>query len=348
MKWNEAMSKLVKLSGLVADEKLEKTGLFGMLHFFKDGYVYGSNGFFEFELYCGGDFEGVISAAKFFDVAKVLDPKIVYDVFVKDGYFVISGEGVEVKINMIQVEGSVNRIVSLLSSERGVGKEVRIDWKKEILKVLKREGEIVSSGSSSIEYRVICFDREGIFATDRVRVACYFVPFIVGEDKVLLSVSGIKQLIEVAEEEEVVGAWVVGGRLYVKFDGEFYVGVLGYDTNYPELGKVLLGYKEKVEKFAVDMIVMDEMSKVVKILDPSDVVYLVVENGWLELKVSSLRGFEWKKKLQQVNVEGSYVVGVLARDLDGVIDEVVELGFSDEVIYCRSVEGVEYVVATIS
>jgi hypothetical protein len=61
-----------------------------------------------------------------------------------------------------------------------------------------------------------------------------------------------------------------------------------------------------------------------------------------------LKGFEWKKKLQQVSVEGSYVVGVLARDLDGVVDEVVELGLSDEVIYCRSVEGVEYVVAVIS
>jgi hypothetical protein len=348
MKWNEAMSKLVRLSGLVADEKLEKTGLFGVLHFFKDGYVYGSNGFFEFELYYGGDFEGVVPAAKFFDVVKVLDPKIVYDVFVEDGYFVISGEGMEVKMNMIQVDGSVNRVVPLLSAEERVGKEVVFDWKEEVLKVLKKEGEIASSGSSSIEYRVICFDREGVFATDRVRIACYFVPFIVGEDKVLLSVSGVKQLVEVAEEERIVGAWVVGGRLYVKFDGGFYVGVLGYDMNYPELGKVLLGYKEKVERFAVDMLVADEISKIVKILDPSDVVYLVVKDGWLELRVSSLRGFEWKKKLQQVNVEGDYMVGVLARDLDGVIDGVVELGFSDEVIYCRSVEDVEYVVAVIS
>jgi len=348
MKWNEAMSKLVKLSGLVADEKLEKTGLFGVLHFFKDGYVYGSNGFFEFELFYGGDLEGVVSAAKFFDVVRVLDPKITYDVFVENGYFVISGVGVEVKMNMIQVDGPVNRVVPLLSAEEKVGKEVEIDWKEEILKVLKREGEIVSSGSSSVEYRVICFDREGVFATDRVRIACYFVPFIVGGDKVLLSVSGVKQLVEVAEEEGVVGAWVIGGRLYVKFDGEFYVSVLGYDMNYPELGGVLLRYKEKVKRFVVDVVVADEISKIVKILDPSDVVYLVVEDGWLELKVSSLKGFEWKKKLQQVSVEGSYVVGVLARDLDGVVDEVVELGLSDEVIYCRSVEGVEYVVAVIS
>jgi len=348
MEWNEAMSKLVKLSGLVADEKLEKTGLFGVLHFFKDGYVYGSNGFFEFELYYGGDFESVVPASKFSDVVKVLDQKVAYDVFVREGYFVISSKDGEVKINTIQAGGSVNRIVSLVKSEMEVGKRVEINWKEEVLKVLKKVAKIASSGSSSVENRVICFNKEGVFATDRVRIACYFVPFLVGEGQVLLSVAGVEQLTKVIEEEQVVDVWVVDGKLYMKFDGEFYVGVLGYDMNYHELGSVLLGYRDRVERFLVDVVVTDEISKVVKILDPSDVVYLVIEDGWLELRVSSLKGFEWKEKLQQVNVEGSYMVGVLARDLDGVIDGVMELGLSDEVIYCKSVEGVEYVIATIS
>jgi hypothetical protein len=346
MKWDIVMPKLVKLARLVADEKLEKTGLFGVLHFFKDGYVYGSNGFFEFELYYGGEFEGVVPASKFYDVVKVLDPGVAYDISMEEGYFIIRGDSVEVKINKIHVDGSVNRIIPLVKG-RG-GREVVIDWKDEVLKVLKQEGEIASSGSSSVEYRVICFDREGIFATDRVRIACYFVPFIVGEEKVLLSVSGVRQLVEVAEEERIVNAWVIGGRLYVAFDGECYVGVLGYDMSYPQLGDVLVGYRDKVKKFAVDLVVTEEISKVVKVLDPSDVVYLEVGGGWLGLRVSSLRGFEWTKRLQKVSMEGGYVVGVLARDLDGVIDGVIELGLSDDVIYCRSVEGIEYVVATIS
>jgi len=346
MKWDIVMPKLVKLARLVADEKLEKTGLFGVLHFFKDGYVYGSNGFFEFELWYGGSFEGVVPASKFYDVVKVLDPGVVYGVGMEEGYFVIRGNDVEVKISKIHVDGTVNRIIPLVKG-RG-GREVVIDWKDEVLKVLKKEGEIASSGSSSVEYRVICFDKGGIFATDRVRIACYFVPFIVGEEKVMLSVSGVKQLVEVAEGERIVGAWIIGGRLYVEFDGEFYVGVLGYDMSYPELGDVLVGYRDKVKKVAVDLVVTDEISRIVKVLDPSDVVYLEVDEGWLGLRVSSLRGFEWTRKLQKVNMEGGYVVGVLARDLDGVIDGVIELGLSDDVIYCRSVEGIEYVVATIS
>ena len=346
MKWNDAMSKLAKLSSLVADEKLEKTGMFGVLHFFPDGYVYSSNGFFEFELYYGGDFRGAVPASKFYDVVKVLDQGVAYDVLVEDGFFVIRNSAGEVRINMIQVDQVVNRIGPVLS--RGeLESSVQVDWRDELLKVLRRESEVASSGSSSVEYRVIYFDRRGVFATDRVRVVCYFVPFIVGESAVLLSVNGIRQLVEIAGEEHIVGAWVIDGRLFVKFDGEFYVGVLGYDIEYPDVVGVLLGHKEKVERVDVDVSVSDEISKIVKILDPSDVLYLVVDNGWLELKVNSLKGFEWKKKLQRVNIEGEYVVGVLARDLDGVIDGGVELGFSNSVLYVRSVEGVEYVVSIV-
>jgi hypothetical protein len=49
-----------------------------------------------------------------------------------------------------------------------------------------------------------------------------------------------------------------------------------------------------------------------------------------------------------VGVDGNYEVGVLAKDIDGVIDGAVELGFSDEVLYCRSEEGVEYIVAIMN
>ena len=260
----------------------------------------------------------------------------------------MNGEGEQVKLNVVQMDGVVNRITSLLESYGSEVKGVKIDWSSDVLKVLKREEKVASSGSSTLEYRVICFDRQGIFATDRVRIACYFAPFIFGEEKVLLSVSGVKSLVQVAEDEQLEAAWIVGDKLCVKFGEELYVGVLGYDMDYPDLGKVLLEHRQKVEVIPVDVLIADEISKVVKILDPSDVVYLAVDGGWLELKVSSLKGFEWKKRLQQVNVEGNYEVGVLARDLDGVIEGIIEIGFSDNVIYCRSVEGVEYVIATIS
>ena len=348
MKWSEGMVKLIELSSMVADEKLEKTGMFGVLHFFDDGWVWGSNGFFEFELYCGSEFNVSVPASKFYDVMKVLDPKLAYEVWVDGGHFVVTGEGVQVKLNVVQSDGVVNRITSLLKSDGSGLKGVQVDWSSDVLKVLKREEKVASSGSSALEYRVICFDRQGIFATDRVRIACYFAPFIVGEEKVLLSVSGVKQLVRVAEDAQLEAAWVVGDKLCAKFGGGLYVGVLGYDMDYPKLGEVLSGYKEKVEVMSVDMLVTDEISRIIKILDPSDVVYLVVDGGWLELKVNSLRGFEWGKKLQKVPVDGHYEVGVLARDLDGVIDGVVELGFSDNVVYCKSVEGVEYVIATIS
>jgi len=348
MKWNEAMSMLIKLSGMVADEKLEKTGMFGVLHFFDDGYVWGSNGFFEFELYCGSDFNAAVSASKFYDVMRVLDPKLTYDIVVDDGYLVVNREDEQVKLNLIQADGVVTRVTSLIESFGSEMRGVEIDWSSDVLKVLKREEKVASSGSSAVEYRVICFDRRGIFATDRVRIACYFAPFIFGEERVLLSVSGVKYLVQVAEDEQLEAAWVVRDKLYVKFSRGLYVGVLGYDIDYPDLGEILSGYKQKIEVISVDISVADEINKVIKILDPSDVVYLVVDKGWLELRVNSSRGFELSKRLQEVRMDVCYEVGVLAKDLDDVIEGVIELGFSDHVIYCRSVEGVEYLIATIS
>jgi hypothetical protein len=349
MRWNDAMWKLVKLSRFVADEKLERGGgLFGVLYFFSDGYVWGGNGVFEFEIRCGVDFDGVVSASNFYDVCKVLDRRIAYEVGVDGSYFLIRGEGTEVKIDMLQSGGRVNRIVEAFLMDEGFMKGVGIEWRDGIVDVIKRIVKVVSSGVSVSDYKVVCFDNEGIYATDRVRVVCYFVPFILGDERVLLSVEGVKQLVDVVEDERVVGAYVLGNKLYVKFDGDFYVGVVMYDVDFPDLKGVFSRYVGSVRKFRIDEVVAYEISQIVKTLDHADVVNLVVCDSWLELRVKSVRGFELRRRLQRVGMDGDYAVSVLAKDIDGVIDGVVELGFSDEVLYCRSEEGVEYIVATMN
>jgi hypothetical protein len=348
MKWNEAMWKLVKLAHLVADEKLEKGGLHGVLHFFSDGYVWGSNGVFEFEIKCDVDFDGAVSASKFYDVCKVLDKRIAYDVGVDGGHLYIRGDGTEVKIDMMQVDVSMNRIFDVISESSELLKGIGIEWREGVVDVIKRIGKVASSGNSVSDYKVVCFDNEGIYATDRVRIACCFMPFVSSDGRMLLSVEGVKQLVDVAEDERVVGAWVLGNKLYIKFDDNFYVSVVGYDVDFPDLKGVFGRYLEDVRRFYIDKVVADEMSKIVQTLDQADVVYLLVSEGWLELRVRSVRGFEWRRRLQMVGIDDDYEVGVLAKDIDGVIDGAVELGFSDEVLYCRSEEGVEYIVATIN
>jgi len=348
MKWNDAMWKLVKLSHLVADEKLEKGGLYGVLHFFSDGCVWGSNGVFEFELWCGVDFDAAVSASKFYDVCKLLDKRIAYDVNVDDNYFYIRGDGTEVKIDLMQVDVRVNKIFDVISKSGEVMKGIGIEWREGVVDVIKRMGKVASSGGSVGDYKVICFDSEGIYATDRVRIACCFMQFILGGERVLLSVEGVKQLLEVAEDERVVGAWVLGNKLYIKFDDNFYVSIIQYDVEFPDLKDIFEKYVNGVRKFYIDKVVADEISKIVQTLDQSDVVYLVVKDRWFELKVRSVRGFELWRRFQMVGVDGNYEVGVLAKDIDGVIDGAVELGFSDEVLYCRSEEGVEYIVAIMN
>ncbi|MCI4407670.1 MAG: hypothetical protein JHC26_01170 [Thermofilum sp.] len=348
MKWNDAMWKLVKLSHLVADEKLEKGGLYGVLHFFSDGYVWGGNEVFEFELECGVDFDGAVSALKFYDVCKVLDKRIAYDVGVDGGYLYIKGDGTEVKIGMMQVDVRVNRIFDVISESGEIMKGVGIEWREGVVDVIKRMGKVASSGSAVGDYKVVCFDSEGIYATDRVRIASCFMPFILGDERVLLSVDGVKQLVDVAEDERVVGAWVLGNKLYIKFDDNFYVSVVGYDVDFPDLKGVFERYVGSVRTFNIDKVIADEISKIVQTLDQADVVYLVVREGWLELRVRSVRGFEWRRRLQRVGVDDDYEVGVLAKDIDGVINGAMELGFSEEVLYCRSEEGVEYIVATMN
>jgi len=346
MRWNEFMWRLVKLAKLVADEKLEMGGLYGVLRFFSDGWVYGSNGVFEFELRCGVDFDGVVSASKFYDVCKVLDKRIAYDVGVDDGYLYIRGDGTEVKIDMLQVDANVNRIIDVISENEEFMKGVGIEWREDVVEVIKRMGKIASSGGFGGD--VVCFDNEGIYATDRVRIACCFMPFVSSDGRMLLSVKGVKQLIDVAEEERVIGAWVLGIKLYIKFDDNFYVSVIGYDIDFPDLKGVFERYIGSVRTFYVDKVVADEISNIVQTLDQADVVYLVVSDGWLWLNVKSVRGFELRRRLQVVSVDGEYEVGVLAKDIDGVISGVMELGFSDVVLYCKSEEGVEYIVATMN
>jgi len=344
MRWNDVMWKLVKLANLVADEKLEKGGMWGVLRFLKDGYVWGGNGYFEFLLECGVDFDAVVSASRFYDVVRVLNEGLVYDVEVESGNLVISGEGVEVKLGLMHVDSFGWSVDSLLTIEDG--KDVGIDWHKDIVKVLKKEMQIASAGSFS-DYKAICFDSKGVYATDRVRIVCYFFPIVICEDKVLISVDGVKRLIEVMEDELVVGAWVLGNKLCIKFDSGLLVWVSCYDMAYPDMVQVLGMYKEKVERFFVDKFVIDEVSRMLKVLDSSDVLYFVVNDGWLKVYVRSVKGFEISKRLQRVKVDGGYEVGVLVKDIEDVFDDVVELGFSDEVMYCRSEDGLEYVVATV-
>jgi DNA polymerase III sliding clamp (beta) subunit (PCNA family) len=348
MKWNDAMWKLVELSRFVADERFERGGLFGALHFFSDGYAWGGNEVFEFELRCGVNFDGVVSASKFYDVCRVLDKRIEYDIGVDGEYFFIKGEGTDVKINMMQVDVRVNRMLEVISESEELMRGLKIGWREGVVNAIKRIGKIALSGSSISDYKVVCFDSEGIYATDRVRIACCFMPFILGDGRVLLSVEGVKQLVDVAEDERVVGAWVLGNKLYVKFDGDLCVSVAVYDVDFPNVKSVFKKYEGSVMRFGIDKIVADEVSKIVKALDQNDVVNLVVSGGWLELRVRSVRGFELKRRLLRVGVDGDYEVGVLAKDIDNVIDGAVELGFSDEVLYCRSEEGVEYIVATIN
>jgi len=348
MKWNDAMWKLVKLSHLVADEKLEKGGEYGVLHFFSDGYVWGSNGVFEFELWCGVDFDAAVSASKFYDVCKLLDKRIAYDVEVDDSYLYIRGEGIEVKIDLMQVDVKVNRIFDVISESRKIMKGIGIELREGVVDVIKKMGKVASLGSSVSDYKVICFDSDGIYATDRVRIACCFTQFILGGERVLLPVEGVKQLLEVAEDERVVGAWVLGNKLYIKFDDNFYVSIIQYDVEFPDLKGIFEKYVDGVRKFYIDKVVADEISKIVQTLDKLDVVYLVVRDGWLDLKVRSARGFELWRRFQMVDIDCDYEVGVLAKDINGVIDGAVELGFSNEVLYCRSEEGVEYIVAIMN
>jgi hypothetical protein len=348
MRWNDAMWKLVELSRFVADERLERGGLFGALHFFSDGYVWGKNGVFEFEIRCGVDFDGVVSASRFYDVCRVLDRGVEYDVSVDGSQLFIRGEGTEVKINMLQSDVQVNRVVPFFVESKEFMRDVRFEWRGGLVDVIKRVVKVASSGVSASDYKVVCFDSEGIYATDRVRIACCFVPFISGDGRVLLSVDGVKQLVDVVEDERVEGAWVLGNKLYVKFDGDFYVGVVMYDVDFPDLKEVFWRHVGGVKRFNVDMVVADEIGKVVRVLDQEDVVNLMVSGGWLELRVRSVRGFELRRKLMRVGMKGDYEVSVLARDIEGVVDGAVELGFSDDVLYCRSEEGVEYVVATMN
>jgi hypothetical protein len=227
---------------------------------------------------------------------------------------------------------------------KGIGIELR----EGVVDVIKKMGKVASLGSSVSDYKVICFDSDGIYATDRVRIACCFTQFILGGERVLLPVEGVKQLLEVAEDERVVGAWVLGNKLYIKFDDNFYVSIIQYDVEFPDLKGIFEKYVDGVRKFYIDKVVADEISKIVQTLDKLDVVYLVVRDGWLDLKVRSARGFELWRRFQMVDIDCDYEVGVLAKDINGVIDGAVELGFSNEVLYCRSEEGVEYIVAIMN
>jgi hypothetical protein len=103
-------------------------------------------------------------------------------------------------------------------------------------------------------------------------------------------------------------------------------------------------HKEKARKFIVGQEVGDELGKIVKILEDDDFLYLFVEGGWLHVEVFSSRRFELRRRIQAVSVEDCRI-GVMAKDLNGILENVEEFGISDQSLYWRTTEGIEYVVA---
>jgi hypothetical protein len=122
---------------------------------------------------------------------------------------------------------------------------------------------------------------------------------------------------------------------------------MSYDVDYPDLVSVLEKHKSKIKEIVdVDPDVMDGIGSIVKVLDYSDVVCLKVEGGVLSLEVDSVKGFKVVEDLQHVKISERYEVGVRAKDLD-IVDDIIEFGVSEDVVYLKSQEGIEYLVATI-
>jgi len=350
MDWNSVLFRLNKLASLIAIERKEGSGVYGVLHFMNDGYVWGRSESMGFEMKYGGEVEAHVPASKFCDVVSVLNPTLMYNVEVGQGDFVIKGKGFEAKIRMVEGEvGDDGRVVKYLFEHREelIGKKVFVDVRDDLVKVLKKVSRVSSTADAFSEYRSVCFDSRGIFSTDRSRVACCFIPVFNSRDKIVVPVSVLRQIFSVMETEQLVGAWVVDGKLYLEFGSGLYVEVMSYDVDYPDLVSVLEKHKSKIKEISdVDPDVMDGICSIVKVLDYSDVVCLKVENGMLSLEVDSVKGFKVSKDLQHVKISEKYEVGVRAKDLD-VVDGIVAFGISDDVVYLKSREGIEYLVATI-
>jgi DNA polymerase III sliding clamp (beta) subunit (PCNA family) len=350
MDWNSVLFRLSKLASLIAVERKESSGVHGVLHFLSDGYVWGRSESIGFETWYGGEVEAHVPASKFCDVVSVLNATLMYDVEVEQGNFVVKGKGFEARIRMVGEEvGDDGRVVKYLFEHRDelIGKKVFVDAREDLVKILKKVVKVSSTADAFSEYKSVCFDSRGIFSTDRSRVACCFIPVFDSRDKIIIPANVLRQVFSIMENERLVGAWVVSGKLYFEFDGGLYVEVISYDIDYPDLVSVLEKHKSKIKEIAgVDPDVMDRISNIVKVLDYSDVVCLKIENGVLSLEVDSVRGFKVREDLQHVKISERYDVGVRAKDLD-VVDGIIELGMSEDVVYLKSSEGIEYLVATI-
>jgi hypothetical protein len=273
-----------------------------------------------------------------------------YDVEVEQGNFIVRSKGFEAKIRM--VEGGVGddgRVVKYLFDHREelIGRKVLVEAREDLVKILKKVSKVSSAADAFSEYKSVCFDSRGIFSTDRSRVACCFIPVFDSRDKIIVPVNVLRQVFSIMESERLVGAWVLDGKLYLEFDGGLYVEVMSYNVDYPDLVSVLEKHKSRIKEIVnVDPDVMDGIGSIVKVLDYSDVVCLKVENGVLSLEVDSVKGFKVREDLQHVKISERYEVGVRAKDLD-VVDGIIEFGISEGVVYLKSQEGIEYLVATI-
>jgi len=341
MEWGDRVDLLVHLAGLIRDEEEGK----GLLYFFDDGYVYGSGGHFEFEVQCGSDFECCVRASEFYDVCRILDRRIGYKMLLKGGCLVIEGIDFEGRINIADW-WEIERITKVLPQKRKFGEVVEVNLDRKVMEVIKKVSKIPLSMNTVIP-KVVCFRKDGIFSTDTVRLACYFTPFLFlqGSEVLALSAQGLRQLVDVMEDEVLINAIFVDGKLYLEFDG-FYVGILSYDVSYPDLADILSEHKERAKRFIVGQEVGNELEKIVKILEDDDFLYLFVEGGWLQVKVFSSRRFELRRRFQVVSVEDCGI-GVMAKNLNGILENVEEFGISSQSLYLRTTEGIEYVVAGI-
>jgi len=342
------LSNLAVLAGLVADEKMERSGVYGVLHFLNDGYVIGSNGYLDIEV--KNNLNGVepfsVPASKFGQAIKLVNKNFEYDLSVTDKRLVVEGPGVSIKFNL--VEGKLEGFQRLSGVFAGKNSNAGLNADK--ISVLPRLLKIALAGDSMVELRTLLFKSDSVFATDRVRIAGYFSKLIdIEEDGALIiTATGLQDVIGVMQGRSVVSVLKVGNRVCMDVGDGMYVGLLSYDTQYPDIMSIVSKNRDAVSEFIkLDETILEPVKDIVRVVDSDDVISFIVENGELRIEIASMKGIEWKQSLVKVKTENEYKAKVLARDLDGVIGGVVELGFAGDTLYAKSVEGVEYIIACV-
>ena len=342
-----SLASLVSLADLIVDEKVEKAGVYGVLHFLKDGYVVGGNGYIDIEVKTNlSDIEPFsLPASKFVQALKIINKSFEYDLSIVDNRAVIKGGGVSIKFNLVEGKADSFKRISEVFADRKSSGSIEGDKLVALPRLLK----IALAGESMLELKTVLFKSDGAFSTDRVRIAwCNSkVVNIPESESMIVTASGLNNVLSLIKEK-VVSIAVDSSKVYMDIGDDMYIGLLSYDVEYPDVLSVIAKNKSKVSEFIkLDSSIMDSVKNVVSIVDSGDVVLLVVEKGELRIEVSSVRGIEWKQVLAKVNTVNEYKAKVLARDLDGVIGGVVELGFAGDILYAKSVEGVEYIIACV-